>query len=50
MVEETFLIKSITLKMQILHRSYILMEFSKEFDKYQLFWDMVDELDHKTHF
>ena len=21
----------------------------KELDKYQLFWDMVDELDHMTH-
>ena len=28
---------------------YILMEFSKELNKYQLFWDIVDELDHKTH-
>ena len=28
---------------------YTLMEFSKELDKYQLFWDMIDELDHKTH-
>ena len=26
-----------------------LIVFLKELDKYQLFWDMVDELDHKTH-